>query len=194
MWFFRKKKQKSSLKIVYYGPGLSGKTSNIKYIHDRLHKTHRSDIINVSGEMERSLSFDFSPASLEGLSHVSYRLCLYTVPGPVFYDNSRVLILKGVDGVVFVADSQAAREESNIEFFEQLESNLSLNGDALKNVPLVLQYNKRDLPELLSVAELDATLNAAGRPRFEAIASRGVGVMETLQALVALVLEKNKSR
>jgi signal recognition particle receptor subunit beta len=177
-------------KIVYYGPGLVGKTTNMEFIYRRTEPEVRGKMTSLATETERTLFFDFRPQSLGKVRGFDCRLHLYTVPGPVFYDASRVLILKGVDGIIFVADSQKARTEANIECLQNLETNLEVNGYSIENVPMVLQYNKRDLPDISSVEELDAMLESAGRPRFEAIAREGVGVFDTLKALVKQVVQK----
>jgi signal recognition particle receptor subunit beta len=175
-------------KIVYYGPGLAGKTTNIHYVYSKTDPAYRTKLLSVATETERTLSFDFRPQSLGEVRGFHCRFHLYTVPGPVFYDPSRVQILKGADGVVFVADSQEARDVANVESLEELESNLALHGQSLGCMPLVLQYNKRDAPNILSVADLDAMLNPAGRPRFEAVASTGSGVFDTLKAVAKQVI------
>jgi hypothetical protein len=190
MVFFNYMAREINFKIVYYGPGLSGKTTNMQYIYQRTDPDRRGKMISLATETERTLFFDFRPATLAKLRGFDCRLYLYTIPGPLFYDPSRVLVLKGVDAIIFVADSQAARAEANVEMLEQLETNLAVNGYDLAQVPLVLQYNKRDLPEVSSLAELDALLGGAERERFEAIAAQGVGVFDTLKAVVEQMLDK----
>lgn len=170
-------------KIAYYGPGLSGKTTNLQYIYHRTAPDQKTKMISLATETERTLFFSLLPLSLPQIRGLRARLHLYTVPGPVFYDTSRVAILKGADGVVFVADSQRARADANIESIENLETNLAIHGLDVAKVPLVLQYNKRDLPDITPLAELDEQLNPAGRPRFEAVAHAGTGVFDTLKAV-----------
>jgi mutual gliding-motility protein MglA len=177
-------------KIVYWGPGLAGKTTNMQFVHARTAPEAKGKMISLATETERTLFFDFKPQSLGEIRGFGLRFHLYTVPGPVFYDASRQLILRGVDGVIFVADSQAQRLESNVESLEGLESNLATHGYAIEKVPLVFQYNKRDLPDVTPVAELDAALNPGGRPSFEAVAHSGVGVFDTLKAVAKQVLDQ----
>jgi signal recognition particle receptor subunit beta len=175
-------------KIVYYGPGLCGKTTNLQYIYNKTNPDAKGKMISLATETERTLFFDFLPLALGEIRGFKTRFHLYTVPGQVFYDASRKLILKGVDGVVFVADSQIARMEANIESMENLRTNLAEQGYSLDKIPYVIQYNKRDMPGVASVEELRQLLNPQGVPDFEAIASTGVGVFETLKAVAKLVL------
>lgn len=175
-------------KIVYYGPGLCGKTTNLQYIYERTNPSAKGKLISLATETERTLFFDFLPLSLGEIRGFKARFQLYTVPGQVFYDASRKLILKGVDGVVFVADSQIERAEANIESLENLKTNLAEQGYSLEKLPFVMQYNKRDLPNVADVAELRELLNPTGVPEFEAVARTGVGVFETLKAVAKLVL------
>jgi len=175
-------------KIVYYGPGLCGKTTNLQYIYERTNPSAKGKLISLATETERTLFFDFLPLSLGEIRGFKARFQLYTVPGQVFYDASRKLILKGVDGVVFVADSQIERAEANIESIENLKTNLSEQGYQLEKLPFVMQYNKRDLPNVADVAELRELLNPTGVPEYEAVARTGVGVFETLKAVAKLVL------
>ncbi|MBI2391135.1 MAG: GTPase domain-containing protein [Deltaproteobacteria bacterium] len=175
-------------KIVYYGPGLCGKTTNLQYIYERTNPSAKGKLISLATETERTLFFDFLPLSLGEIRGFKARFQLYTVPGQVFYDASRKLILKGVDGVVFVADSQIERAEANIESIENLKTNLAEQGYSLEKLPFVMQYNKRDLPNVAEVAELRELLNPTGIPEFEAVARTGVGVFETLKAVAKLVL------
>jgi hypothetical protein len=180
-------------KLVYYGPGLCGKTTNLKCIYDRTAKDAKGKMISLATETERTLFFDFLPLQLGEIRGFKTRLHLYTVPGQVFYDASRKLILKGVDGVVFVADSQEERFEANIESLENLKENLAEQGLDIQRVPWVIQYNKRDLPNAVSVEELREALNPDGKvPEFEAEAAKGTGVFETLKALSKLVLAELK--
>src|SRR6202163_3426513 len=162
-------------KLVYYGPGLCGKTTNLQYIYERTNPEHKGKMISLATETERTLFFDFLPLSLGEIRGVKTRFHLYTVPGQVFYDASRKLILKGVDGVIFVADSQIERMEANEESMENLRTNLAEQGYALEKLPFVIQYNKRDLPNVASVDELRQMLNKQGVPDFEGVARTGVG-------------------
>jgi mutual gliding-motility protein MglA len=179
-------------KIVYYGPGLCGKTTNLQYIYERTNPSAKGKLISLATETERTLFFDFLPLSLGEIRGFKARFQLYTVPGQVFYDASRKLILKGVDGVVYVADSQIERAEANIESLENLKTNLAEQGYSLEKLPFVIQYNKRDLPNVADVAELRELLNPTGVPEFEAVARTGVGVFETLKAVAKLVLTELK--
>jgi signal recognition particle receptor subunit beta len=175
-------------KIVYYGVGLCGKTTNLQYVFHRTHPDHRRAMVSIATETERMLSFDLAPQSLAPIDGRTIRLHLYTVPGAVFYDVSHVRLLYGVDGVVFVADSQRARAEANVESLEQLEIDLGTHGLGLREIPLVMQYNKRDLPEVLTVAQLDVLLGSVECPRIEAIAMTGVGVFDTLRAIAEQIV------
>ena len=179
-------------KIVYYGPGLCGKTTNLQHIYERTNPDAKGKMISLATETERTLFFDFLPLSLGEIRGFKTRFHLYTVPGQVFYDASRKLILKGVDGVVFVADSQLGRTEANQESLENLHTNLEEQGYSLDKLPYVIQYNKRDLPEIGSVEELRAMLNPTNVPEFEGIARTGVGVFETLKTVAKLVLTELK--
>jgi signal recognition particle receptor subunit beta len=181
-------------KIVYYGPGLGGKTTNLQYIYDSTAPQAKGKLISLATETDRTLFFDFLPLDLGTVRGFKTRFHLYTVPGQVFYDASRKLILKGVDGVVFVADSQDARMEANVESMANLDKNLKEQGYDLKAVPYVLQFNKRDLPNTVSVEDMTAELARKEEPVFEGIANRGVGVFDTLKAVakqVLLELRKN---
>jgi len=175
-------------KIVYYGPGLCGKTTNLQYIYKKTNPEQKGKLISLATETERTLFFDFLPLALGDIKGFMVRFHLYTVPGQVFYAASRKLILKGVDGVVFVADSQVERLEANIESMEDLRINLSEQGYDLEKLPFVIQYNKRDLPNVVPVEELNKLLNPNGVPYFEAVATQGVGVFETLKGIAKLVL------
>lgn len=182
-------------KIVYYGPGLCGKTTNLQYIYERTNPDARGKMISLATETERTLFFDFLPLALGEIRGFKTRFHLYTVPGQVFYDASRKLILKGVDGVIFVADSQFERLEANLESMDNLRENLAEQGYELDKMPFVIQYNKRDLPNVLDVSELRAEMNPRGVPDFEANARTGEGVFETLKAVSKLVLtELRKSQ
>lgn len=190
MPFFDEAKRVINFKIVYYGPGMVGKTTNMRYVYDKLDPATRTQQTSFQGETERALFFDFRPSWLVKIQDRDCRIHLYTVPGPVFYDTSRVRVLKEVDGVIFVADSQDARAEANIESLEGLESNLAIHGYDLDRVPMVLQYNKRDLPDISSPGDMDAMLNPSGRVRFETVAWQGSGVFETLRTVTQQVLDK----
>jgi mutual gliding-motility protein MglA len=179
-------------KIIYSGPGLSGKTTNVQYIYEHTQQERRGKLIPLSTENERTLFFDFLPLAVEDVRGYKTRLHLYSIPGQTFYEISREFILKGVDGVVFVADSQSERMDENIESLEALERSLDRQGYDLARLPLVFQYNKRDLPSVVSIDELEATLNPKRRPHYEAVANRGSGVMETLQAVSQAVIRELK--
>jgi signal recognition particle receptor subunit beta len=181
-------------KIVYYGPGLGGKTTNLQYIYDSTATQAKGKLISLATETDRTLFFDFLPLDLGTVRGFKTRFHLYTVPGQVFYDASRKLILKGVDGMVFVADSQRERMDANIESIFNLELNLKQHGYDLMKVPYVLQLNKRDLPNVVSAADLTAELRRKEEPVFEGVANRGIGVFDTLKAVakqVLLELRKN---
>src|SRR6476659_8935197 len=175
-------------KLVYYGPGLCGKTTNLQYIYERTNPDAKGKMISLATETDRTLFFDFLPLALGEIRGFKTRSHLYTVPGQVFYDASRKLILKGVDGVVFVADSQIGRIEANIESLENLRTNLSEQGYSLDKLPYVVQYNKRDLPSAAPLDELRGLLNPTNVPEFEGVAARGDGVFDTLKAVAKLVL------
>ena len=176
-------------KVVYYGPGLCGKTTNLQHIFGRTRPDSKGKLITLATETERTLFFDFLPIDLGSVRGFKVRLHLYTVPGQVFYDASRKLVLRGADGIVFVADSQSSRIEANHESVENLAINLAeMNSPSLDKLPYVVQYNKRDLPNAASLAELRASLNTMGVPDFEAVAPTGVGVFETLKQVARLVL------
>jgi mutual gliding-motility protein MglA len=175
-------------KIVYYGPGLCGKTTNLQYIYNKTNPDAKGKMISLATETERTLFFDFLPLALGEIRGFKTRFHLYTVPGQVFYDASRKLSLKGVDGVVFVADSQIARMEANVESLENLRTNLAEQGYNLDKLPWVMQYNKRDMPGIAPVEELRQLLNPVNVPDFEGVASTGVGVFDTLKAVAKLVL------
>ncbi|MBN1606184.1 MAG: gliding-motility protein MglA [Polyangiaceae bacterium] len=179
-------------KIVYYGPGLCGKTTNLQFIYEKTNPQAKGKMISLATETERTLFFDFLPLSLGEIRGFKTRFHLYTVPGQVFYDASRKLILKGVDGVIFVADSQIERLEANQESVDNLRINLADQGYALEKLPYVVQYNKRDLPNVVDVEELRALLNPTNVPDYEACARTGQGVFETLKAVSKAVLNELK--
>jgi mutual gliding-motility protein MglA len=176
-------------KLVYYGPGLGGKTTNLEYVHARVAPETRGKLISLATEQERTLFFDFLPVDLGAIRGFKTRFHLYTVPGQVYYNASRRLILKGVDGVVFVADSQPSRLDANIAAMENLYENLAEYGYDAASLPIVLQWNKRDMAGALPVEELDAQLNPDGLPAHEAVAIRGDGVFDTLKTVSKLVLK-----
>lgn len=175
-------------KIVYYGPGLGGKTTNIQYVYQKTSGDSKGKIISLNTENERTLFFDFLPLDLGKIRGFSTRFHLYTVPGQVFYEASRKLILRGVDGIVFVADSQVERMEANVESLESLAKNLEEQGYDIAKIPLVLQWNKRDLPNITPVEDLEKQLNRWECPSFEASALKGDGVFETLKMISKIVL------
>jgi hypothetical protein len=183
-----------SCKIVYYGPGLSGKTTNLQYVHDRVPAKSRGDLISLATEADRTLYFDFLPIHVGDIGGFSTKFQLYTVPGQVFYNATRKLVLRGVDGIVFVADSQTAKMDENIESLANMYENLRENDIDQQAMPIVFQYNKRDLPEISSIEELEKTLNPEGRPYSEASAVKGVGVFDTMKRITKLVLEDTKRR
>jgi signal recognition particle receptor subunit beta len=192
MSFINYAQREINCKIVYYGPGLCGKTTNLQYIYNKTNPEAKGKMISLATETERTLFFDFLPLSLAEIRGFRTRFHLYTVPGQVFYDASRKLILKGVDGVVFVADSQIERMEANIESFENLRDNLQEQGYSLDKIPCVVQYNKRDLPNAAPITELEEVCNPKWVASFEAVATKGVGVFDTLKAVAKLVLTELK--
>jgi hypothetical protein len=192
MSFINYSSREINCKIVYYGPGLCGKTTNLQYIYNKTNPEAKGKMISLATETERTLFFDFLPLSLGEIRGFKTRFHLYTVPGQVFYDASRKLILKGVDGVVFVADSQIERMEANLESMENLRTNLAEQGYDLDKIPFVVQYNKRDLPNAAEMAELKRLLNPRQVPDFEASATLGNGVFDTLKAIAKLVLTELK--
>lgn len=175
-------------KIVYYGPGLGGKTTNIQYIYQKTSSNNKGQMITLNTENERTLFFDFLPLDLGEIRGFKTRFHLYTVPGQVFYEASRKLILRGVDGLVFVADSQVERMEANLESYQGLERNLAEQGYDVSKVPMVMQWNKRDLPNIVPVEDLQHQLNKRNFPAFEATATTGQGVFETLKMISKSVL------
>jgi mutual gliding-motility protein MglA len=180
-------------KIVYYGPGRSGKTSNLQYIHAFVPEERKGPMVSLATETDRTLFFDFLPLDLGTISGFRTRMQLYTVPGQVYYNATRKLVLRGADGVVFIADSQPEQFEENIESLRNLHENLLEENIDVRSYPLVIQYNKRDLPGVLPVAELDDVLNFRGVPSFPAAAVAGDGVFDTLKSVSQLVLQ-NLSR
>lgn len=177
-------------KLVYYGPGLSGKTTNLEFIYDSVPSTHRGKMVSMKTRTERTLFFDFLPVDLGEMGGFKTRFLLYTVPGQVYYNATRKLVLRGVDAIVFVADSARGKMNENIESLENLRENLREYGMDLDQIPWVLQWNKRDLPETYSAEELNQALNPHGVPAFEAVATNGTGVFETFKGISKLLLEK----
>ncbi len=188
MSFINYSSREINCKIVYYGPGLCGKTTNLQYIYAKTNPEAKGKMISLETETERTLFFDFLPLSLGEIRGFKTRFHLYTVPGQVFYDASRKLILKGVDGVVFVADSQVERMDANVESLENLRENLEGQGYDLDRLPYVVQYNKRDLPTAVDADYLREYLNPTRVPDFEAVATTGIGVFDTLKAVAKQVL------
>jgi len=181
-----------SCKIVYYGPGRSGKTTNLQYIFSRVPDERKGSMVSLATQTDRTLFFDFLPIELGTISGFTTRFQLYTVPGQVYYNATRKLVLQGADGVVFVADSQARQLDENIESLQNLQANILEQGFDVRTIPLVLQYNKQDLPQdlVLTPPELDDALNFRGAPSVPADALTGTGVFETLKAISGLVLKK----
>ena len=177
-------------KIVYYGTGLGGKNTNLKYIHSQLAPTTRGELISLATETERTLFFDFLPLDLGSVQGFKTRFSLYTVPGQVEYNASRKLILNGVDGIIFVADSDVMRSKDNIDSLQNMIENLSEYSLTLDNIPWVLQYNKRDLANAMPIERMERELNQRQIPSFEAVASEGLGVFATLKAISKLILNR----
>ena len=194
MTFINYASKEINCKIVYYGPGLGGKTTNLQYIYNKTAPDAKGKMISLATEADRTLFFDFLPLDLGTIRGFTTRFHLYTVPGQVFYDASRRLILKGVDGVVFVADSQRERMEANIESIRNLEANLRDHGLDLKTIPYALQFNKRDMPTASPVDEMYRILNFKREPTFEAVAPQGVGVFDTLKSVAKLILIELRKR
>jgi signal recognition particle receptor subunit beta len=192
MSFINYSSREINCKIVYYGPGLCGKTTNLQWIYNKTNPELKGKMISLATETERTLFFDFLPLALGQIRGFKTRFHLYTVPGQVFYDASRKLILKGVDGVVFVADSQNERMEANVESLDNLRINLAEQGADLERTPFVIQYNKRDLPNAASLEQMRKLLNPKGMPDFEACATSGKGVFETLKAVARSILQDLK--
>ena len=192
MTFINYASREINCKIVYYGPGLCGKTTNLQYIYDKTNPNAKGKLISLATETDRTLFFDFLPLELGTVRGFKTRFHLYTVPGQVFYDASRKLILKGVDGVIFVADSQTERMDANLESIDNLVVNLKSQGYDLLSIPYVLQLNKRDLPNVVAADEMKRLLGrkAIPEPMYDAVASKGVGVFETLKGVAKLVLSE----
>jgi len=192
MTFINYASREINCKIVYYGPGLCGKTTNLQWIYDKTNPGAKGKLISLATETDRTLFFDFLPLELGTVRGFKTRFHLYTVPGQVFYDASRKLILKGVDGVIFVADSQVERMDANVESIDNLIVNLKAQGYEIQTMSYILQLNKRDLPNVLPVAEMSRLLARKNppEPTVEAVASRGIGVFETLKSVAKLVLSE----
>jgi signal recognition particle receptor subunit beta len=182
-----------SCKIVFYGPGLSGKTTNLQYVHDKIPSDTKGKLISLATDADRTLYFDFLPINIGTINGFAAKFQLYTVPGQVYYNATRKLVLRGVDGLVFVADSQPDKMDENIESINNLRENLAEYGYGLDELPIVIQYNKQDLPGVLSVEVMSRALNPDGWPEFSASATEGFGVFDTLKCILKLVLDKAKS-
>ena len=183
-----------SCKIVYYGPGLSGKTTNLQYVHKKVPQPTKGELISLATDADRTLYFDFLPINIGSIAGFTTKFQLYTVPGQVYYNATRKLVLRGVDGLVFVADSQESKMEENAESLKNLLDNLQEYGYSLNEVPMVIQYNKRDLPGALPLDVLEKALNPNGLPSFEAVAVKGDGVFDTLKCIIKIVLEKARAK
>src|SRR5436305_649041 len=194
MVFFNYSTMQMAAKVVYYGPGLCGKTTNLHFIYQHTAQESRGEMVSLETETDRTLFFDLLPIDVGSIAGFNTRIQLYTVPGQVFYNTTRKLVLKGVDGVVFVADSQRAMLQANVESFRNLEENLAEMGLAVDTLPLVLQFNKRDLADICSVEEMNAALNRHNWPHFEASAVTGTGVFETLKGISRFTLMSLKKR
>jgi signal recognition particle receptor subunit beta len=188
MVLFNYSTRELTAKIVYYGPGICGKTTNLQFIHENLPGEVRGKMLSLATKTDRTLFFDFLPIDLGEIRGMKTRVQLYTVPGQVFYNETRKLVLKGVDGIVFVADSQETMLGANVESFKNLEENLKAHGMKLAEIPHVIQFNKRDLPKLSAIEDLNAALNKYNAPFYESVATTGIGVQDTLKAIVKLVL------
>ncbi len=188
MAFINQEAKEIHCKVVYYGPSLGGKTTNIIWVHKKTADPNKSELVEFNTSPERTLFYDFMPFDVGDFRGMRTRLHLWSVPGQVIYDASRKLILKGLDGVIFVADSQLERMDENIEALKNLEKNLEQQGYDIKKIPLVFQYNKRDLPNVASVAELRTALNRFNAPDFEANASVGRGVGEALSTVTKQII------
>jgi signal recognition particle receptor subunit beta len=175
-------------KVVYYGPGLCGKTTNLQFVYDSLPSNNKSKMLSLATKTDRTLFFDFLPLDLGKIRGMRTKLQLYTVPGQVYYNSTRQLVLKGSDGIVFVADSQEHAIDANLESLQNLEDNLKRQGIRIREIPLVIQYNKRDLSNAMPIAELNAEINKLGVPHFASVATTGIGVEETLKGVTQLVL------
>jgi len=188
MTFINYASREINCKIVYYGPGLCGKTTNIQWIFEQANPEKRGKLVSLATETDRTLFFDFLPLDMGTVKGFKVRFHLYTVPGQVFYDASRKLILRGCDGMIFVADSQRQRLEANIESIANLATNLKENGFDIRSIPYVLQLNKRDMPTAAPVEEMERLLRFRNEPMIEAVANQGTGVIETLKACARQIL------
>jgi len=188
MVLFNAATKELTAKIVYYGPGLCGKTTNLQHVYDTLPGDGRGKMLSLATQTDRTLFFDFLPIDLGTIRGMKTRIQLYTVPGQVFYDASRKLILRGCDGIIFVADSQRARMEANIESIANLATNLRENGFDIRTIPYVLQFNKRDMPSAASMPDLERLLRFRNEPMVEAVANQGIGVIDTLKAAARQIL------
>src|SRR5882672_5010972 len=189
MVLFNYSTRELTAKIVYYGPGLCGKTTNLQFTYESLpDNVKKGKMLSLATKTDRTLFFDFLPLELGRIRGMKTRVQLYTVPGQVFYNSTRKLVLKGADGVVFVADSQSKMLEANVESYKNLEDNLREMGLRIEETPLVMQFNKRDLPHLASIEEMNAQINRHNAPFYEAVATSGIGVEDTLKAITKLVL------
>ena len=193
MAVFNYAKKEIDAKIVYYGPAISGKTTNLQFIHGHMKPNQRGKMVSLATNEDRTLFFDFLPIELESVRGFKTRFHLYTVPGQVYYGATRRAVLTGADGVVFVADSHADRMEDNLTSFKDLEDNLRYYGKKIETIPLIIQYNKRDLPNVLPVEELNQKINRMNWPNFEGVAVLGKGVFESLTMTCRLVLEAIES-
>lgn len=194
MTFINYASREINCKIVYYGPGLGGKTTNLNYVYQKVHPANKGRMVSLSTDTERTLFFDFLPLELGLINGFKIRFHLYTVPGQVFYDASRKLILRGVDGVVFVADSQYERMDANIESLSNLQEHLQDYAYEFAKMPYVLQFNKRDLPGAVSVEELKRELWKKSEPIFETVASQGTGVFDSLKEVTRQLLNELRNR
>lgn len=194
MAFVNYSSREINVKLVYYGPGLGGKTTNIQYIYKKTNPDTRGRLISLATETERTLFFDFLPLQLGEIRGFKTRFHMYTVPGQVFYDASRKLILKGADGIVFVADSQIERMDANLESMDNMKENMIENNLVLEEIPMVMQYNKRDLPSAMESRELSRMLNPNRLPEFDAIATQGAGVFETVKTIAKLVINNLRTK
>ena len=188
MAFINPEAKEIHCKVVYWGPSLGGKTTNVQWIYNQIAGQDRSEMMKFNSNPERTMFFDFLPMDAGNIRGMKVRFHLYTTPGQTAFDPNRRLIMKGLDGVVFVADSQMERMDENIESFKNLEKNLELHGHNIKEIPLVIQYNKRDVPQVAPVAELRTALNKYNSPDFEAIASEGRGVKQTLDTIARTII------
>lgn len=189
MSFINHAAREMNCKVVYYGPGLGGKTTNLQYIYHKTSEANRGKMVSLAGETERTLFFDFLPLNIGDIRGFKTRFHLYTVPGQHFYDASRKVVLKGVDGIVFVADSSVDKMEENLDSFKSLDANLREQGYNLHQLPFVLQYNKRDIANPIPISVLHENLNPFNAPEIEACALKGVGVFETLKAISKSILK-----